>query len=163
APMWGCSPANAIEAPHTAVHPEDRARVLEAMETKLTTGDYDETYRIIHADETVRWIRAKTFPVRDATGAVSRIVGVAEDVTERINLEAQFLRARRLEAIGTLAGGVAHDLNNILAPMLMAACLMKEGATSDRDRDMLTMIEGSARRGADIIRQLLTFSRGIEG
>ena len=165
ATIWGRPCASLLVEPlawQHAVYPEDRARVSEAMK-KQAAGQYDETYRVVRPDGTLRWVRDRAFPVRDAAGAVVRIVGVAEDITSRKELEAQFLRAQRLEAVGTLAGGMAHDLNNILAPMLMAAGLLKESATSDHDRNLLGMIEKSAQRGADIIRQLLTFSRGIEG
>jgi PAS domain S-box-containing protein len=85
------------------------------------------------------------------------------EIAERKKLEEQFLRAQRMEAIGTLASGIAHDLNNILAPMLMAAGLLKGKLTEQRDRDILSMVEHSAQRGASIIRQLLTFSRGAAG
>lgn len=165
-PIWGRSAANLIQSPSVwleAIHPDDRTRVAEAMRTKQVTGGYDETYRIVRPDGTVRWIRDQAFPVRRNDEPVTRVVGIAEDVTERKLLEAQFLRAQRLEAIGTLAGGVAHDLNNILAPMLMAASLLKDSASSARDREMLAMVERSAQRGADIIRQLLTYSRGVQG
>ncbi|MGA2052301.1 MAG: ATP-binding protein, partial [Opitutales bacterium] len=81
---------------------------------------------------------------------------------ERKKLEEQFLRAQRLEVIGTLAGGLAHDLNNILAAMLMAAGLLKDKTTDPRDRNMVRMIEISAQRGTSIIRQLLTFTRGLD-
>jgi two-component system, cell cycle sensor histidine kinase and response regulator CckA len=99
----------------------------------------------------------------DSNGNVHRIVGVVEDITDRKKLEEQFLRAQRMEAIGTLAGGVAHDLNNILAPMFMISGLLKEKLTSARDREYAKMIETSAQRGAGIVRQLLTFSRGLGG
>ncbi len=164
--IWGRPAADLVAAPHRwieTVQADDRARIARAAKEKRATGDYDETYRIVRPDGTHRWVRERAFPVRGVDGAVLRIVGVAEDVTERKNLEGQFLRAQRMEAIGTLAGGVAHDLNNILAPVLMAASLLKEAAANPRDRDMLTMVERSAQRGADIIRQLLTFSRGLEG
>ena len=101
--------------------------------------------------------------MRNESGRTFRIAGVAEDITERKQLEERFLRVQRLEAIGTLAGGVAHDLNNILAPMLMSAGVLKELVGGSEERGMVTMIEQSARRGADIIRQLLTFSREMKG
>ncbi|HWL16889.1 MAG TPA: PAS domain S-box protein [Opitutus sp.] len=146
-----------------AVHAEDRDRVEAAVREKQGRGGYDEEYRIVHGDGSIRWIREQSFLVQGGGDAPARIVGVAEDITDRKSLEAQFLRAQRMEAIGTLAGGIAHDLNNILAPMLMAAGLLKENVTAARDREMLGMMEASARRGAEIIRQLLTFSRGLGG
>jgi PAS domain S-box-containing protein len=146
-----------------SIHREDQTRVLEAVRQKQPQGTYDETYRILRPDGTVRWIHDKAFPVRSDDGTVQRIVGVAEDITEARLLEEKFLRAQRLEAVGSLASGVAHDMNNILAPMLMAAGLLKGKLHEQRDRDILTMVEHSAQRGAGIIGQLLTFSRGTEG
>ncbi len=146
-----------------SIHPDDRDRVLAAAETKQVAGSYDESYRIIRPDGGVRWIHDRAFPVRNDAGAVERIVVVAEDITERRKLEEQFLRAQRLEAIGTLASGIAHDLNNILAPMLMIAPMLKRKLPDERDGELLTMLEHGAQRGANIIRQLLTFSRGIGG
>lgn len=102
-------------------------------------------------------------PLRDETGAVRQLVASGVDITERKKLEQQFLRAQRMEAIGTLASGVAHDLNNILAPMLMAASLIKAKLTTPRDQAVARIIETGAQRGAAVIRQLLTFSRGAEG
>lgn len=145
------------------IHPEDRERILTAAREKQALGTYDEEYRIVRPDGAVRWVRDRAFPVRDAAGVVYRITGAAKDVTERKELEQQFLRTQRLEAIGTLASGVAHDLNNILSPVLMAAGLLRNQITGESDRRMLTLIEQSAKRGAGIINQLLTFSRGVEG
>jgi PAS domain S-box-containing protein len=85
------------------------------------------------------------------------------DLTERKKLEHQFLRAQRMESIGTLAGGIAHDLNNILAPILMSIELLKASATDPEAKTILETIEVSSRRGADIVRQVLSFARGLEG
>ena len=85
------------------------------------------------------------------------------DLSERKKLEHQFLRAQRMESIGTLAGGIAHDLNNILSPILMSIELLKETATDPQAGFILKTIETSARRGADIVRQVLSFARGMEG
>lgn len=146
-----------------AIHSEDRARIVEAATTRQTTGQYNETYRVVRPDGQVRWIQDRAYPVRDAAGQVLRVLGVAEDITEKKRIETQFLRAQRLEAVGALAGGVAHDLNNILTPVLMAAGVLKNEAPEAHEQELLTMIEVSARRGADIIRQLVAFSRGVEG
>jgi PAS domain S-box-containing protein len=85
------------------------------------------------------------------------------DLTERKKLEQQFLRAQRMESIGTLAGGVAHDLNNILAPIMMSIHLLKGFADDPEAKDILETIEASAKRGADIVKQVLSFARGLEG
>ncbi|MBI3417909.1 MAG: response regulator [Verrucomicrobia bacterium] len=85
------------------------------------------------------------------------------DVTTRKELEAQFLRAQRLQSIGTLVGGIAHDLNNVLTPVLVASQLLREGQTGAERNRLLATIERSAHRGAEIIRQILGFARGVEG
>jgi nitrogen-specific signal transduction histidine kinase/ActR/RegA family two-component response regulator len=85
------------------------------------------------------------------------------DLTEPKKLEQQFLRAQRMESIGTLAGGIAHDLNNILAPIMMSIDMLKLTATDPQARKILETIEVSAKRGADIVRQVLSFARGVEG
>ncbi len=85
------------------------------------------------------------------------------DITELKKLEHQFLRAQRMESIGTLAGGIAHDLNNILAPIMMSIDILKVTANDPQTTEILETIEVSARRGADIVRQVLSFARGLEG
>ncbi|MBI2514546.1 MAG: PAS domain S-box protein [Opitutae bacterium] len=145
-----------------AIHPDDRGRFtdLAALQRR---GAYDETFRIVRPDGSERWIRSRAFPVRGADGEVNRIVGVAEDVTDAKRIEEQFLRAQRLEAVGTLASGIAHDLNNILSPIFLVTGLLRSSLHEIRDLEMLQMIEKSAHRGAAVIRQLLTFSRGAPG
>ncbi len=85
------------------------------------------------------------------------------DLTEPKKLELQFLRAQRMESVGTLAGGIAHDLNNILAPIIMAIQLLKDLAENPQVTEILETLEASATRGAEIVRQVLSFSRGMEG
>jgi two-component system cell cycle sensor histidine kinase/response regulator CckA len=91
------------------------------------------------------------------------ILVVNTDITEKKQLEAQFLRAQRMESIGTLAGGIAHDLNNVLAPILMAVQLLALKLPDERCQQWLTILETSARRGADLVKQVVSFARGIEG
>ncbi|MHB8522218.1 MAG: PAS domain S-box protein [Limisphaerales bacterium] len=101
--------------------------------------------------------------VRDDQGRPKSVLAIDTDVTEKKTLEAQFLRAQRLESIGTLASGIAHDLNNILAPIQMAAQLLREESSQAEREKMLDTIATSAERGAGIVRQVLTFARGVEG
>ncbi len=135
--------------------------MLRAAKTKQIIGRYDEEYRILRPDGSVRWIHDKAFPVKNARGEVYRVVGVAEDITERQKNERLALRSQRLEAIGTLAGGVAHDLNNALAPIMMGVELLRMQYPAASQT--LDMFQTSAKRGADMVRQLLTFAKGAEG
>ncbi|MDB6130796.1 MAG: hypothetical protein JWM04_1903 [Verrucomicrobiales bacterium] len=143
-----------------AIYPDDREKVVAAMLTKQIRGAYDETYRIMRSDGSIRWIHDKAFPIRDQTGQVYRVVGIAEDVTELRQMETQFLQAQKMEAIGTLAGGIAHDLNNILAAINgyteLSLMTLKENPDV---REHLGAVLRASSRATDLVRQILTFSR----
>ncbi|MGD9781389.1 MAG: PAS domain S-box protein [Kiritimatiellia bacterium] len=99
-------------------------------------------------------------PRRASDGTVLGYFSLVFDVTERVLRDRQALRAQRLESVGRLASGIAHDMNNILAPMLMAPDLLLETVRDPAGRELLELIKSSARRGAAILRQLLMFGRG---
>lgn len=101
--------------------------------------------------------------VRDEFGDPISVLSINTDITEKKRLESQFLRAQRMESIGTLAGGIAHDLNNVLGPIIMAVDLFKLKMTDPMDLELLETVAVSARRGADMVRQVLSFARGLEG
>jgi PAS domain S-box-containing protein len=101
--------------------------------------------------------------LRDDQGKSKSVLAINTDITEKKKLETQFLRAQRLESIGTLAGGIAHDLNNVLGPIIMAVDLFKMKLTDERDRELVETVDLSARRGAEMVRQVLSFARGFEG
>ncbi len=100
--------------------------------------------------------------VCDATGQPRSILLINTDVTERRRLETQLLRVQRLESLGTLTGGIAHDLNNVLAPILLAVEALRKRVSGESDLRLLATLEASTQRGAALIRQLLTFARGSE-
>ncbi len=104
------------------------------------------------------WFEGRISPLTEST-----VFWIARDISEQKSLEKQFLRAQRLESMGRLAGGVAHDLNNILSPILIGAPMIRDRIQDPDLQGLLTDMESSARRGASVIRQLLTFSRGVEG
>lgn len=85
------------------------------------------------------------------------------DITERKRLEAKLLRAQRMESIGALAGGIAHDLNNVLAPIIMSVDILRQKVVDPEGVTVLQTLSESALRGADMVRQVLTFARGIDG
>ena len=145
-------------------HPEDVAsslknleRILEG-ETRETTGE--KRYR--RKDGTEVWASVTSSAMWEKGEQPDFVVVIVQDVGERKRMEAQFFRAQRLESIGTLASGIAHDLNNILAPILMAPPIIRASATPEGVEKMLVMVETSALRGAKLVRQLLTFGRGSE-
>jgi two-component system cell cycle sensor histidine kinase/response regulator CckA len=85
------------------------------------------------------------------------------DITERKQLEEQFLRSQRMENIGLLAAGIAHDLNNMLAPILLAAPMLREHVSDSTALGLLSTLEKSAERGANVVRQILAFAHGATG
>jgi PAS domain S-box-containing protein len=101
--------------------------------------------------------------VRDEKGQPASILVINTDVTERKGIESQLLRAQRMESIGTLAGGIAHDLNNVLSPILMAVQMLELKAKDESTRQLLEILRTNAERGGNMVRQVLSFARGVEG
>jgi two-component system cell cycle sensor histidine kinase/response regulator CckA len=101
--------------------------------------------------------------IRDDAGEPESHLCIGADITEKKSLEEKFLRVQRLESIGMLASGIAHDLNNVLAPIFLAAPMLREHATDPVDISMLTTLEKSAERGAGLVRQILSFAHGVGG
>jgi two-component system cell cycle sensor histidine kinase/response regulator CckA len=98
---------------------------------------------------------------KDADGRITGMVGVGQDITTLREADQRSLRAKRLESIGTLAGGVAHDINNALAPIVLASSMLRQQAP--QSSQLIDMLEASARRGASMVQQLLTFAKGVDG
>jgi PAS domain S-box-containing protein len=141
----------------------DPAVFDEAMKTLLSRGDWLGELSVTGRDHAKLIVESRWTLTRDVSGEPRAVLVIDTDITERKELERRFLRAQRMESIGTLAGGIAHDLNNMLAPVLMSIELLKDCA-SDAERDaILATIEASTRRGAALVRQVLTFARGVEG
>jgi PAS domain S-box-containing protein len=101
--------------------------------------------------------------VRDADGKPQRVLAINTDVTRQKKLEEQFLRAQRMESIGALAGGIAHDLNNVLTPITLAIDFLKVKTTDPKCLEVLDTIAKSAKRGADMVGQVVSFARGADG
>lgn len=101
--------------------------------------------------------------IRDRRGEPDCVLAIDTDVTAQKEMEIRLLRAQRMESIGTLAGGVAHDLNNILAPILMGVTLLRPKVSDQAGEALLDTLEESANRGAELVRQVLSFARGAEG
>ncbi|HEX2676948.1 MAG TPA: PAS domain S-box protein, partial [Polyangiales bacterium] len=143
------------------VHPEDRPRLLAAYEALLHDGAVmDVEYRRQHKDGHWVWIHSRAQAVRDAAGRIERIDGVFCDVSRRHTLEEQVRRAQKLEAVGQLTGGVAHDFNNILAVIMANAHFLIDGLPAgDPRRDDAEEVKRAAERAAALTRQLLAFSR----
>ncbi len=146
------------------IHPEDRERIKEIFQETVKTGIGQRTeYRFLLKDGSIRFIESQGSTIRDNKGNVSQVVLVSRDVTGKKQLEQQALRSQRMESIGTLAGGIAHDLNNVLAPMMLSFEILSKKVTDEQSKVILQMLQSTAERGADLIKQVLSFARGVEG
>lgn len=134
----------------------------EIWDTLKNGGVWSGTFTNKKKDGTLFEEEATISPVRNSAGEVTNYVAVKRDTSERRKLEAQLLRAQRMESLGTLASGIAHDLNNVLQPVLMITHLLQDELADQESRRLMSMVEASAQRGADIIKQLLVFGRGVE-
>ena len=146
-----------------AFAPEYQPSVQAAVRACSTEGTpFDMEARLTTAQGTGRWVRVIGEAVRDEDGAIVAARGALQDITDRKRLEQQSLRSQRLESIGTLAGGIAHDLNNVLTPIAMGVGLLKAGDDDQHRLQLLDIIEASAARAARMVQQVLSFARGAE-
>ncbi len=138
-------------------------RLDEAVLQLHLTGSWNGEVRMTGADGHLHFIESRWTLVQDDAGRPKSILLINTDVTEQKHLEAQLLRSQRMEGIGTLAGGVAHDLNNALSPILMAVSLLRLSVHEENLLHLVAVLEKSALHGSSLIRQLLAFARGTEG
>ena len=143
------------------VHPDDRAAVRAASEAASAARQpYDIEHRVVRPDGGVRWVHEKASILDDGQGRPLRMVGTVQDITERRVLEEQLRQAQKMEAIGQLAGGIAHDLNNALTAIAgYAELALNEVAPDHAARPDIEEIRRAAERAGAVTRQLLAFSR----
>lgn len=138
------------------------AEFAEAKRELMARGEWTGVLRQIARDGRRVVTECRWTLVRNEAGDPESVLAINTDVTDRRNLEQQFLRAQRLESIGTLAGGIAHDLNNVLAPVMMSLDLLRDLA-GPQGHDLIENLRSSVGRGADLVRQVLSFARGLDG
>jgi PAS domain S-box-containing protein len=161
--IWGRTCQSIYDDPsffRDTIHPDDRERMSTIMANENQTDGYDEKYRILRPDGSVRWIWAREYAVRDDQDQIKRFVGIAEDVTESKQLEAQFIEAQKMEVVGHLAGGVAHDFNNVLGVIMgYSDMIVDELSPENPLQKYAEEIRHAAQRAAGLTQQLLIFSR----
>jgi two-component system, cell cycle sensor histidine kinase and response regulator CckA len=135
---------------------EARQRILTQNEWK---GELHQQNK--RGDELI--VEGRWTLVRDDAGVPQSILIINTDITGKKRIETQLLRAQRMESIGTLAGGIAHDLNNVLAPIMMAIQMLQLKLQGTNERQWLDLMQQNAERGADMVKQVLSFARGVEG
>lgn len=139
------------------------SQVSKAWESVFTKGKWMGELHHIKKDQSRVIVESRWTLISDEANKPKSILVINTDITEKKQLETRFMRAQRMENIGALAGGIAHDLNNILSPILMAVQILRQSRHEPKTDKMLNTIELSATRGAEIVKQILTFTRGKEG
>ncbi|MBK8476928.1 MAG: PAS domain-containing protein [Opitutaceae bacterium] len=155
-----------IESWRERLHPDERQRVVAGIHRAIDQGLFAWTdeyqFRCRHGGYAL--VQDSGYIIHDTAGQPVRMVGGMRDRTEQKRLEAQYFRAQRMESIGTLAGGIAHDLNNVLTPIMMSIELLRADEGDDPDSNtIINNIQTSCHRGAELVRQVLSFARGVEG
>ena len=144
------------------LHDCSEAELAAAIYRVTTHGNWTGELVIRNSSAIPRQLANRWIILKNSRGTSASVLITCNDITEQKKLQAQYLRSQRLESVGTLASGVAHDLNNILSPILMGADML-EVAIEDADlRETVGMMKESARRGSDTVKQLLTFARGAD-
>ncbi|MBF2008222.1 MAG: response regulator [Chlorogloeopsis fritschii C42_A2020_084] len=139
------------------------SQLQEALSKMMKNGSWEGELQQITKYGKEITVESRWTLVREFDRKTQSILIVNTDITQKKQLEAQFLRAQRLESIGTLASGIAHDLNNVLAPILMTAQLLESQLQDERSQRLLPILISNAKRGANLVKQVLSFTRGMEG
>ncbi|MBE9211573.1 response regulator [Plectonema cf. radiosum LEGE 06105] len=162
--LYGCHKSQAIGKKTAELWQEKKISVIQsALNTLIKNGSWEgELHQMTKFGKEIilesRWTLLKEFENKPQS-----ILVVNTDITQKKLLESQFFRAQRLESIGTLASGIAHDLNNVLAPILMTAQLLESQLDDQRSKRLLPILISNAKRGANLVKQVLAFTRGVEG
>jgi two-component system cell cycle sensor histidine kinase/response regulator CckA len=139
------------------------AAATEARQLAMERGEWNGELRQRAKSGAGLMLESRWTLLRDDLGNAKGLLIISSDVTEKKQLEAEWLRMQRMEAVGALAGGMAHDLNNALAPILMGTQLLRRDSKDENTKRVLSLMESSTRRGADMVRQVLLFARGKQG
>jgi len=161
--LYGWSANEAIGRPMGELifaEPNDRQALVKQL---VSTGEFHGEIKHRAKDGREVIVDGRATLIRNDDGTPRSVLGINTDITEQKKMEKHVLRTQRLESIGTLASGVAHDLNNILVPILMAVPILRNDPSPQESENFLNTIESSAARGADIVKQVLTFARGAAG
>ena len=141
----------------------NETRLAEARQTALRCGEWLGELEQLAGDGTKIIVSSRVTLIRDAHHAPRSLLFINTDVTEQKKLEQENFRAQRIDSIGVIAGGIAHDLNNSLSPVLMGLQLLRRQNADDETRRMLAVMEDNTHRSADLVKQVLLFARGREG
>ncbi|VVB90251.1 Methanogenesis regulatory histidine kinase FilI [uncultured archaeon] len=137
--------------------------LIKAQKSVIEMGEWSGELHKVTKDGKEIIVESRWTLVHDNEGKPRSILVINTDITEKKKLEAHLLRAQRMESLGTLAGGIAHDLNNVLTPMMLSLQMLKEKFKDEQSQKLLSILEKNSQRGANLIKQVLSFARGVEG
>src|SRR5258705_5515908 len=168
---WNKSAERLYGIPATEAVGKDAAQILfveralfdSAMEIVMQKGEGLGECTGQHRSGNGVTVESHRTLVHADSGVAKSVLIVNTDVSEKKQFEAQLLRTQRVESIGSLAGGIAHDLNNVLAPVLMSVEMLRPKLQDEQSARMISILESSAKRGAQMVKQILTFARGPQG
>jgi PAS domain S-box-containing protein len=144
--------------------PDQQEKLRSCYDTMMEEGEWTGELDLQNKDGDDLVVESRWTLVRDSAGDPKHVLVINTDITERKQLESQFLRSQRMESIGRLVGGIAHDLGNLLVPILLGVkVLMQRFGDDEKAERTLSMIQKSAERGSDMVEQVLAFARGVEG
>ena len=161
--LYGIPASEAIGKDAAQILFSERALFESAKAIVVQKGDWLGECAGQHRSGNTVIVESHWTLVHDDTGVPKSVLIVNTDVSEKKQFEAQLLRTQRVESIGTLAGGIAHDLNNVLAPVLMSVEMLRPKLQDEQSARMISILESSAKRGAQMVKQILTFARGAHG
>ncbi|HEU4834607.1 MAG TPA: PAS domain S-box protein [Pyrinomonadaceae bacterium] len=162
--IYGWSAEEVIGKNAAEVLFKERSGQFEAArQAIIQDGEWKGEMRQVRRDGNEIIVESRWTLVRDERGKPKSILVINTDITEKKRMESQFLRAQRMESIGTLAGGIAHDLNNVLSPILMAIDMLQLKVADESTRKWFEVLRTNAERGGSMVRQVLSFARGVEG
>ncbi len=162
--LYGWTAGEVIGKNHDELlHKEESPQFIEAKKRVIEEGEWTGELHHVTKEGKEIIVESRWTLVHDSKGKPKSILAINTDITAKKNLETQLLRAQRLESIGTLASGITHDINNVLSPIMMSLQLLQEKFPDDESRKLLDILERSTQRGADLVKQVQSFARGVKG
>lgn len=161
--LFDIAKENAFGQKGKLIFPNDEAKYNEAISVTLKENEWHGEVTISPNGKEKITLESRWTTIKDEDKKTTSFLIICTDITEKKRFETQFLRSQRLESIGVLAGGIAHDLNNILSPIMMSLALLQAKHTDEDTQNLLHTLLTMTERGGDMVKQILSFARGVEG